>query len=498
MRSILKCAAAALLSCVATGARAETLSPESALSRAARRNPSLRAAVLDLAAARHGADAAVYARDPVLFLGVSGQYNESFSGSSRGVTRNESKTISGNGGVRYTTPIGTALEIGTSNGVSWRTTNIDVSTTDSVTIGPNYTGEIYANGRQPILRGAGTDTVLAPVREAELGEKRAEHERDQAASQIALDVLTAYWELWYAQRALAVQQTSLELAQKQRDEAQLKVDMEVGNTAKVDVLRFATELASIRESVANARATRESRAVELGRLLGMKPKKARTLASRAKSPEPVPLPSLETLIAQAHESSPELHALEAQIESARISADAAEDAALPQLDLIANVAMGGLWTSTTITTLALPGDRPAFTVLLGLEFEVPLGPGQGNALADRAQAELHAAEARYEASVQALDAELASVAIEAESTEQQITLATETASIAKELAQAERDSLELGLTTPLEVVRAQQSEREAELRRLRALVDHVLASLRVEHRSGMLLPRVASNFQLPE
>jgi hypothetical protein len=177
MRSTLRGAAAALLLLAGT-AHGEPLSPDAALTRAAKRNPTLRAAVHDLAASRHAYDAEDHARDPVLFLGVTGQYAESFSGSSRGVTRNDSKTISGEGGVRYTTPIGTALELGTTNGVTWRTTNIDVSTTESVTIGPNYTAEIYATGRQPILRGGGTDSVLAPVRQAEQDKTRAEQQRD--------------------------------------------------------------------------------------------------------------------------------------------------------------------------------------------------------------------------------------------------------------------------------------------------------------------------------
>lgn len=473
------------------GARAEIVTADAAVKRAAAKNPSLRATLHDLAAAGYAVEAEEEVLTPTLFLGVDGAYNERFSGSSRGVTRNEDQGINGRTGVRATTGVGTSIEVGVENGVGWRTSNINVATTDSVTVGPNYSADLYANVRQPLLRGAGEDGVLAPVRQARASRTNAEHQRDQAASELVRGVLSAYWELWYAERAVSVQKAALALAEKQHENAKASAEL-LGSTAAVEVLRFAMEVASVRESLAGAKATRASRAVQLGQLLSRTPIQSLKLEAAADAPRTVGLPPLDKLLAEARASSPELLGLEAQVESSREAVTGTRDANQPQLDLLIGVSMGGLWTSTTLATLALPGDRPAFTAMLGFELELPLGPGVGSPRAARARAELQAAQARYQARAEAIDAEIAGFAIDVENSANNVTLTTNTATIANQLAEAERQRFTLGTTTPEEVVRAQQTHREAELRRLRAIVDHVIAQLALEHRTARLLPRYAS------
>jgi outer membrane protein TolC len=74
---------------------------------------------------------------------------------------------------------------------------------------------------------------------------------------------------------------------------------------------------------------------------------------------------------------------------------------------------------------------------------------------------------------------------------EQVTLATETSKRATELVEAERQRLQLGTTTPFEVVKAEQTAREAELRRLRAVVSKLTSQYELEHASGALLGRFA-------
>ncbi len=475
---------------LSTSALAETVTAATAVQRAATHNPNLRAVLHDLKAANLAIAVAEQVLTPTLFLGVNGAYNERFGASSRGVTRNEDQSITGETGVRVTTPIGTAIEVGVSNGVSWRTSNLTVATTESVTVGPNYAAELYSTVRQPILRGAGEDGVMAPTRQAQASHAAAEHQRDQAASELCRDVLTAYWELWYAERAVGVQEAALALADKQLKDAQLSAEL-LGNTATVETLRFGMEVANVQESLAGAKATRATRAVQLGQLLSLKPGKSLKLAPTADAPSTVSLPPLDEILARARKISPELKALDKQIDAAREEVIAARDANQPQLDVVLGVSMGGLWQSATIATLALPGDRPAFTAMLGIELEVPLGPGVGSPQAARATAQLNAAQARYDARVQALDAEIAGLSITVENAANTVALTTTSAELARKLAEAERERYTLGSTTPQEVVRAQQTHRETELRRLRAMVDHVNAQVALEHRTARLVARFA-------
>jgi outer membrane protein TolC len=100
------------------------------------------------------------------------------------------------------------------------------------------------------------------------------------------------------------------------------------------------------------------------------------------------------------------------------------------------------------SSFSLTGGRPTFGVFGGVELELPFGGGRYSADAARAETELEAAEARQR--------------------------------------------VLLGTTTPQNVVSAEQTLREAELRRLRALVNQLSARFELEHTTGTLLERFAS------
>ncbi|HWO12374.1 MAG TPA: TolC family protein, partial [Polyangiaceae bacterium] len=100
-----------------------------------------------------------------------------------------------------------------------------------------------------------------------------------------------------------------------------------------------------------------------------------------------------------------------------------------------------------------------------------------------------AAEARYQAEVDSVLARVGSLAVNARAASEQVELASATASAASQLAQAERQRLALGTTTSRDVVSAEQTSREAELRRLRAIVSQASTRLSLEHSAGILLDR---------
>jgi outer membrane protein TolC len=168
----------------------------------------------------------------------------------------------------------------------------------------------------------------------------------------------------------------------------------------------------------------------------------------------------------------------------------ARNADQPRVDLFAKGSVGALWDDGQ--SFSLGGGRPTYGVLGGVEVELPLGSGRTGADAAAAQAELDAAEARYEAQVQALRAQVSSLGVTLQAAAEQVSLSSETATAASQLAEAERQRLLLGTTTSQNVVTAEQTSREAELRRLQALVDQVSARFELEHTTGHLLDRFAT------
>ncbi|MCC7541674.1 MAG: TolC family protein [Deltaproteobacteria bacterium] len=483
-------AVALIVLLVAAPATAQTMTPERALRQAATRNPTLRAAILDTSAARAAVRAAQNARRPSLVAGVDAQLAEGFSATSAGVARNVDRRASGSVGLRYTTDWGTSVQIDAGTGLVLRDVLIDPSSTDTASIRPTFSSDLSVSARQPLLRGAGSDVVLAEIEEARASRTQSEHQRDQAASELALDVLTAYWELWYAEQALAVQVASEQLTRRQLSEARLRAE-QLGTTAQIDTLRFESELASIRESLEGARSDRDTRATELGRLLAMDPATSDALRAAAAAPTPHALPPLAELLRSARTSSSELRALEAQIAATRIRLRSAEDARQLRLDLTGSLTAAGLWTDDSLPGLQLPDNRPAFGVMIGLELELPLGESRETANAIRARTQLEASLERYEARVDALESQVATLRRRIQAATRRVELATESVSLSQRLAEGERQRLSLGTGTPWEVVQAQQAARQSELRRLRVVVDLVNSEHQLDHVTGRLLGRVA-------
>ena len=478
----------ALLCPARTSAQA-TLSVEEALARAAQRSPSLRASVADAHAARESSLSAEAARAPVFTASASGAYQESLLATTLAVLPVGTQSLGASTGVSYTTELGTALSIEVGTEIGWRSTSVTPASSMLVTIGPNYGVDLSISARQPLLRGAGDDATLATIREARATQSQAERTRDEAASTLMRDVLVAYWELWYAERAVQVQEEALRVAEEQARQARIRHE-DLGLLAATEALRFHSELASVRQQRSQAEHTRQTRALELARLLALDD--GSSLGVTGAPPEVSPPPSVASLRATARASSSELLALQAQVDASEARARGAADADQIRVDLTATVGMAGLWTDTTLANLALPNDRPAFGGQLGLEMELPLGERQAAAEHRRASAQVEAAEARYDAGVDRIESEVAQQHAALLQAIEVIALTAEIADVARALAEAEQRELELGTTTATEVIQAQQAHREAELARLRAVVDQVSASLALDHVTGALLTRYAA------
>lgn len=469
-------------------AGAETLTAEEALAQAAQRNPSLRAAFKDAEAARLATKAEDDARVPTLNAALSGQYSETLSSDATAGTRSDTEGLSASAAVKYTTDIGTAIEVGLESGVSWR----GLTGTAGSSFGPLSTSDVYFTARQPMLRGAGRDANLSALELARTSEADASVQRDKAASQTAHDVLGAYWDLWYATQAEAVQVEALTVAKKQLDDAKAKAET-LGTGTRIDVLQFASSAASIEDALSQARAQKHAAAIELGRLLGRAPESSLAL-SATKEPTLLSEPLASDVAKRLEERSFALASARTDIKAAEIRVASAEDADQPRLDAFTTVSMGVLWADDALPGLTLPGGRPAFTVLAGLELEVPLGESRESAEAARARTQLAAAKDRYQAELDSVRAQVATLGHNLAAADEQVRLAGETASVSEELAQAERDRFALGTNTSSDVVKAEQSAREAELRKLKAVTSRVAARLDLELAAGTLLDRVGAAF----
>jgi len=475
-----------MLASAAATAHAQALTPQAAIERAFEANPDARVARLSVDQARTQLEAAQGARVPVFVAGTSAGYSERFAATGAGIATNNARTLTGSAGVRYTTDWGTAVSVDVATNTQWQQTNITAATNQSVTIGPNYAATANMTVRQPLLRGAGEDGQLGAITTAAVTLSQAERTREASAGQLMRDVLIAYWELWYAERALNLRRDALALVDQQLAETTIRVET-LGTAARTDLYRFATERASILETLASAEATRRTRAYELGRLLGIEPTAAAALELMDSGPVVATPIDVAAAIDLGLSQAAELGALTQAVEAATTRTESARDAAMTRLDVVTTLGAGGLWADDTLGGLRLPGARPALIGTVALELELPLGSNQadGNlavALAARSQAQ-----AQLESRKNQLRVDVASSHETLTSALARGALTQDSVNNARAVMEGEQQRLSLGTATSSDVIIAQQTHREAELRRLRALVDAAVASARLRQATGQLL-----------
>src|SRR5690606_26983185 len=190
---------------------------------------------------------------------------------------------------------------------------------------------------QPFWRGSGRKVVEAALRQARGAEAEALRSAERAASQLVRDVLVAWWELWYAEEALRIEEEALRLAERQRDETRRRVGL--GTAAPVSVLTFETRVAEREEGVANALRQRQERALALAAQLG---DLSLSISAGPPSLPLVPLPEQESVRKMAAERAPEVREAEASLDLASLRAEVLADPFRPRLDVQGFAEVGGL------------------------------------------------------------------------------------------------------------------------------------------------------------
>jgi outer membrane protein len=438
-------------------------------------NPSLAAAALEQRRAALEVESEEHALPFTLTLDASAAHTETPTLGVNGVAVVTSRAARGGAELGKDLAWGTQVRL-----------RVAGSATESDGLGPGLGTSAKLSVSQPLLRGAGRKWVRAGLDRARLAEAAAEFTRTRTASQLLLDVLTAYWELHYAGRAVAIQRQSLALAEARVADTEARV--RTGSAAPVDLLALETRVASLEEDVQSALAEEQRRAAELARLTGDESLAARSVGETLPpTPGPIPPDTRDRLMAD----SPELAESFAAVRLAEVEAQTAGESFRPRLDLDAFVEAQGLGDRDLGASFEQLAGRDAVSGFLSLTLELPLDPTQRRAARTRAELAVAVAQARATATAQRLVAELSRALTGMESARRRIDLAVETRALAARQVEAESARYRTGSGTLLAVRAAEDDLRSAELREARARVDLLESSLIVEHLTGRLLARGA-------
>lgn len=469
---------------MAGSASAAELSTKEAVQRTVQSNPTVRAAVLDVQRSAQSLRSEQGRYRPKLLADVTGTSQQTPNLSIGGGTLtqlNQQLTVGAE--LSQTFSWGTTLSLRVENKDSRMQGPLFAGSTEEATLGPGYLFGARLSVTQPLLRGFGDDVGLAQLRSATLDRRETERARDATASSALSTTLQAYWELWYAQRALQIEKQAQRAAQQLRDETKQRVN--AGASAPVDLLTYETQVAELDQSVLDAEVAVKTRQAELGRALGVSDVDA--LDVSAASPPSV-APEANAL-QRAEEASYEVARTQLEVERAETSAKSAADATRPKLDVAAWVQTQGLGNQSTSAAFDQLGRFSNVSGNVGLTFELPLSSQQHDGQVQAAQIAVRAANARHDAAVQQVRSDAKTELAQLEQAREKVSLAERTAEVSTRSVEAQQKRFASGTATALEVREAEQTLRRAQLSVERHRVDAVKSNVRLEHLTGDLLVR---------
>jgi outer membrane protein TolC len=443
---------------------------------AARGNPTLAAALLE----RRRAAAEVTAEEGrrPFTLQLDGGYTHSSSpavGQSGTVSHRTGDQLGVGGQVSKTTAVGTQAQVRV-EGASQL--DADPETTYGLSARLSLT--------QPLLRGAGREIGEAGLRQARVSEDAARRSARRSASALTRDVLQAYWELWYAARGLAIDERARDLARAVLDEARQRIAQ--GAAAEIDVLQYETRLSSLEETVVAAESSKRRLAVQLAALTGLGREPVRLAPDLAESP---PLaeadPPPDRVLREALERSPEIRSSASSVTAAEERARTAGEELRQRLDLVGWIGAQTLGSGEVSPALAQFGDGTAYAGYVGLVYELPLDDTRKEAQHASARLDVETARQRLVATSDQVRADVAVALEKLRGARRRLALSGQTLEAARKLAAAERERHALGASIHLQVRDAEESERQAEHRLVRARVDLALALIELDHLTGALL-----------
>lgn len=471
---------------------ARPLSEQEAVAVAVANNPSLHVALLRAEQSRFllRAEEALYV--PVL-------------GANAGYTHSRVPTLYQNGtritgsdifdvGVGLTKPFayGTVLSA-TMSGQRSSRASLEQQTLLGAT-GPGYSlvGRLAAT--QPLLRGAGTDIGLASQRQARLNLSADQLAAQAAASQVLAQVVSDYWELWYSNQAVRINEASRALARVQQEQAQQQVQS--GALAPASALPYATQVAQLDEAVLAARTDVRQRELVLAQTLGRAAGVGEALAA-ADEPQPPSAdePVEATAVRDALANSYERRQLQAELALSRDQLRISGDPLRPRLDLDAYVQAQGLGNRRVPPAFEQFGQMEAVSAHVGLTFQMPVTDTRRSSQIQAAQLAAHVAEKQIAVNELTIRSNVASAIAQRRAARERLELATQTEKVAKAQAEAERARFLAGGTIAITVQQAEDSYRQAQLRVQRARVDLVLADLSLAEQRGQLLTRYTDAVQ---
>lgn len=351
-----------------------------------------------------------------------------------------------------------------------------------------YSARLGLNITQSLLRGFGPAVNLASVRQAELGTVASVYELRGFTEALLAETETAYWNFVLAKKEIEIFERSLEVAQKQREEVELRI--EVGILPEIEAAAARAEVARREQALIDARSLLEERRVRLLRLINPDPEGLLDDQINATSEpgiEPRPITDLADRLDLAHRMRPDLNEALLRIEQDRLETIVTRNGVLPKLDLFITLGKTGFADSFSGSFRSLDDDTYDFTVGVSLShFLINRAADSRNLSARASLVQAKKAVANLE---QIVRQDVMLAVNEVERARKQIAASRVTRILQEETLKAEEERFDVGQSTALLVAQAQRDLLASSIAEVEAVVNYRIALIGLYRAEGSMLER---------
>ncbi len=377
---------------------------------------------------------------------------------------------------------------------------------------PAWSTLMGAEVRQPLFQNRRIDPARRAIRLARIDRTRALSSVRRTASEITAAVERTYWTLVAARRDVEIRESSIRVAEKQRDDTRVRI--QAGTQAEAELSSTIAEVERRRGDLAVSRENTIRAENQLRNLIGEweRPIVAPTAASGV-GPLGVDPGSLapDALIATALANRPELAELQHRLSRNDVDIESAIDRVRPQVDLVASYSGRGLAGTRNEDAIqpfgpvVIPGDLQGGLggslrtigqnefpdASLGFAVVIPIGNTAAKQDVAIARALRRQSEAALEGARQRVALEVRNAIASLQSAEQRIEAARAAREAAEVQLQAERDRFEAGTTNLFFIITRQNELATAQLAETIALTDARKAETELARATGTLLEKRA-------
>lgn len=341
---------------------------------------------------------------------------------------------------------------------------------------------------QALLQGRGREGNLASIRQARLDARISEYELRGFTEAFVNRVETAYWNFSLAEQELEIFESSLEVADRQLQEAVERVD--AGALPRTELAAARAEKARRNQALIEARSRSSQGRIELLRLMnpgGAVNWETAVVVEPVLKPKEAALDPIADHVGLAREMRPEMSEARLRLARGELEVTRTLDGLLPRLQLFIDLGKTGFAEAFTDAARDLDGE--GFDVTAGLRLEYPIGNRGAKARHRAATVSRHQAGLALENLAQLVEADIRSAYIEVSRARQQIGATAVTRELQEEVLRAEEVRFSTGISTALLVAQAQRDLLAAQLDEVRSVTDYRLALINLYRLDGSLLLR---------